>query len=213
MNAYVCVCGTNDFSNSYRLLVLIILNFNHDCYGEYLTIANFNADLFIICLDDCLCVCEREGYVMLCYVFLSYSRTIAHRANVFLLINNRLWIKFILSYLLIRIFVIYRSNFVNVFRNISWRANTICLITSNNSYQFNIHIYMYYDTKTGCIYIYIYIYQMRIAQRSDLNLRPMPIWFHNDWQRRCILDEMCCLHIQWFEIFSLIFDRTQWFIL
>ena len=39
-------------------------------------------DLFTICVDEGVCVREKVC-VMLCYVFLSYSRTIAHRANVF----------------------------------------------------------------------------------------------------------------------------------
>ena len=78
------MCVTIAFPNLYFLLVLIIVNFHHACYGEYLTIANFNVDLFTICVDEGVCVCERERVcVMLCYVFLSYSRTIAHRANVF----------------------------------------------------------------------------------------------------------------------------------
>ena len=40
---HICVCVTNAFPNLYLLLVLIIVNFHHACYGEYLTIANFNA--------------------------------------------------------------------------------------------------------------------------------------------------------------------------
>ena len=46
MNIYIyeciSVCVTIAFPNLYFLLVLIIVNFHHACYGEYLTIANFN---------------------------------------------------------------------------------------------------------------------------------------------------------------------------
>ena len=36
------MCVTIAFPNLYFLLVLIIVDFHHACYGEYLTIANFN---------------------------------------------------------------------------------------------------------------------------------------------------------------------------
>ena len=59
MCVHISVCVTNAFPNLYFLLVLIIVNFHHDCYGEYLTIANFKVDLFTICVDEgeCVCVC------------------------------------------------------------------------------------------------------------------------------------------------------------
>ena len=60
------------FPNLYFLLVFIIVNFHHACYGEYLTIANFNVDLFTICVDEGVCVCVRESlcHVMLCVFIL-----------------------------------------------------------------------------------------------------------------------------------------------
>ena len=70
---YICVrisvCVTNAFQNLNFLLVLIIVNFYHDCYGEYLTIANFNVDQFTICVDEGVCVWER---VVSCYVMCFY---------------------------------------------------------------------------------------------------------------------------------------------
>ena len=82
------MCVTIAFPNLYFLLVIIVIH--HACYGKYLTIANFNVYYLLFVWMTYLlfvwmrvCVCEKESlcHVMLCV--LSYSRTIAHRANVF----------------------------------------------------------------------------------------------------------------------------------
>ena len=73
----ISVCVTIAFPNLYFLLVLIIVNFHHACYGEYLTIANFNVYYLLFVWMTYLLfvwmrVCVWERKFVSCYVMCFY---------------------------------------------------------------------------------------------------------------------------------------------
>ena len=72
--------GSDNGLSPFRHQAITLTNAHHACYGEYLTIANFNVyyllfticadDLFSICVDEGVCVWERE--FVSCYVMCFY---------------------------------------------------------------------------------------------------------------------------------------------